>query len=337
MRSLARDPADLEHESDGDERLEQWLRDAEASVELHVLNHEWYFTAASAKYISDLIQRKAEIVCLGTPTVAAQLARDGRAATLVESNHLNRIRFPDLSTSVRVIWGDVGRTPQIPLASAVVFDAPWYPSDVIRWLEIANRVCVVGGQIVFALFPQWIRSSAGSEREQVLELAATIGSLEVDRDRLVYKTPRFEAEALLAAGVPPAVSWRKADLVVLTKTKAIDHISTTPAPTPHDHWETYLVDTQVVKLRKRSTFHPTVELAPIPGCPGDVLPSVSQRDPRRRLVGIWTSRNRVASVANPKHVRRALVRLASSMRTEQPNKRAGRYIDGRLRELLGLG
>jgi hypothetical protein len=336
MRTIARRKVDsLGLAEERPAETQHWLRLAEAKVELHVLNHEWYFTSKSALDVAGLFNANEDVICLGAPTVAAQLARLGRPMKLVDTNHLNRLRFPELDSSGTVIWGDVARVLQMSTASAVVFDAPWYFPDVARWLAIANSICMDGGQIAFALFPNWIRSSAPRERDRILDLAATIGTVELASDRLVYTTPRFEAEALLAAGVPPAAAWRKADLVVITKTKRSNDCPLTP-PEAGVHWETFLVGTQVVKLRKRPVFRPATELAAIPGCPGDVLPSVSQRDPRRRLVGVWTSRNRVASVANSKDVRRALVRLTAYQRTGKRSKRSARYIDARLQELLEL-
>lgn len=315
---------------------DDWLRVAEANVELHVLNHEWYFTSGSAIDVATLLGPDVQITCLGTPTVAAQLVHLGRPVTLVDSNHLNRLRFPELDRAMMVIWGDVARVLQLPLAQAVVFDAPWYSPDVERWLGIANRICVVGGKIVFALFPEWIRSTARAERHRLLDLAGAIGTVSVDRGRLVYTTPRFEAEALFAAGVPPAMAWRRADLVVVTKTTAGSEFELKLAD-GGDHWETFLIGSQVVMLRKRPIFNPSTELAAIPGCPGDVLPSVSRRDPRRTLIGLWTSRNRVASVSNVKHVRRALGRLAAHKPSSQRGNHSTRYIDRRLRELLLVG
>ena len=64
-------------------------------------------------------------------------------------------------------------------------------------------------------------------------------------------------------------------------------------------WTTFRVDHQVVKLRDRrdeARFEDQPPLESIDGCPGHVMTSVSERDPRRRLIDLWTSRNRVARV-----------------------------------------
>jgi hypothetical protein len=66
-----------------------------------------------------------------------------------------------------------------------------------------------------------------------------------------------------------------------------------------------MVGSQLVSVRKQPAMQAHrprrggSALLPVPGVPDWVLDSVSARDPRRGDVDIWTSRNRVASLADP--------------------------------------
>src|SRR5205814_2540049 len=116
-------------------------------------------------------------------------------------NHLNAVRFAGLANPGVAVWGDVSRALTLPPAGFVVFDAPWYLDDLVRWLTIASHVCRSGGELLFPLFPEWIRPTARNERFTILDLASQIGRVNVQENFLVYSTPQFEAAALAAAGV----------------------------------------------------------------------------------------------------------------------------------------
>src|SRR4051812_46562573 len=45
------------------------------TVELHPLYYEWYFTPATAEGLASEVPVGAEVLCLGTPTVAAALTK----------------------------------------------------------------------------------------------------------------------------------------------------------------------------------------------------------------------------------------------------------------------
>jgi hypothetical protein len=106
-------------------------------------------------------------------------------------------------------------------------------------------------------------------------------------------------------------NWRRADLLVIR--------NPSPVPLPdvsteasQEIWETYLIGTQVVRLRlhpvprKRKTL-----ITPIPCTEAFIFDSVSARDKRRRFVDIWTSRNRVAVVGDVHRVRYFLSLLSN--------------------------
>lgn len=285
------------------------------SVELHALDYEWYFHKKTVTALASRLPDAANVLFIGTPTVAAARARAGNYVRLIDSNPLVTRRFPDLAYSNTHIGRieEVRRTYDEP--DFIVLDAPWNASDVTTWLRIAHSHARTGTQIWATLFPAGTRPTAERERVRIIALAQTIGATTVLRDALRYETPLFEQEALRAQGVQDFGDWRTGDLLVIhvARTESswdrLSRIVAARRAAPKERWTRFVVGTQVVKLRASATHRSRTVLKPVAGCLEGVLPSVSARDPRRKRIGIWTSRNRVASVGNPKLVAHALQAL----------------------------
>jgi hypothetical protein len=263
--------------------------------ELHPLDFEWYFTRASAASVAIRFEDSGQpLLCLGAPTVAQEAASRGIEVSLVDRNPLvaERLRA---SSRVAVELHDLHQAFRPARRySGVFFDAPWYEAEILCWLWQASRVVVCGGLIAFALFPSLVRPSADRERRTILDVARTLGRVSVEESSLRYETPLFEAESLRALNVPILRTWRQADLVVVH-----DVTQTTFQPPPivpsNGSWRAWTLGQQVVKLRIPSQGR--VEgISPVPGTRDLVYTTVSQRDPSRELIDIWTSRNRVATV-----------------------------------------
>jgi hypothetical protein len=86
------------------------------------------------------------------------------------------------------------------------------------------------------------------------------------------------------------LEWRHGNLAVFMRTR----LNRAPRPVlpAADAWDEEALFGVRVRLRQRraADFEEPTLLSIVPG---DILPSVSRRDPRRRLVDIWTSGNRV--------------------------------------------
>jgi hypothetical protein len=283
------------------------LRESYA-VELHPLLYEWYFTREVAEYLASEIPPNAESLLLGVPTVAAAMARRSRYAHLVDASPYVNARFPELSSS-RVSHTRVeklSKTFEPP--GVILMDPPWYPEVIKAWLLCAHSIANVGTTIAFSLFPTTTRPTARAERRAVLELARSMGGVSVDHGCLRYQTPLFEEEALRAIGVAAIGDWRQGDLVRIRVTRRQpfgQNVLRWALRRRQRHqrtWVTYVIGRRVVMVATTPTHSGGSLLRPIDGCPANVLTTVSQRDPRRRNIGLWTSRNRVASVGSPKHV-----------------------------------
>ena len=281
--------------------------------ELHPLDYEWHFTLDSARRAAAILaaEQQGPALCLGSPTVATALAALGHRGVLVDGNPLVRDRLgPSALASIEVHEHDLRQPIEATHTfGSVFFDAPWYPDEAELWLWQGVRAVRPGGLIAFSLFPWLLRPSATLDRARILKLARSYGRTSIVEGGLDYDTPRFEAEALAASGLPPMPSWRRADLVVLRVERRMNSLRP-PPPLAERTWDTWIIDQQVVKLCRVTNGPAEQLLLRVPGARDWVYTSVSRRDPNRPLIDLWTSRNRVARVGRRQEVANALDRLA---------------------------
>lgn len=257
------------------------------SPELHPVEFEWYFTHDCARELAALLRpQTGRLLLLGAPTVSVALAQKGIRATTVD-------RSPFLSERFDRGVGEFRRADlRRPLGflrshSTVFFDPPWHEDYCLRWLWQAGLAVRRGGCVAFALFGPTTRSTAGLERARLLDVAEAIGRTTVLEGALSYRTPRFEAEALAAAGHDLRGPWRRGDLVLIEN--AHGSLGAPPVPTERT-WSTRREGDVVVK------FDPRVRNAPggeewtrLP-----TLDTVSRSRTRRLPIAAWNSRNQIA-------------------------------------------
>lgn len=266
----------------------------------HPLDFDWRFTPEAVRLLMDRCLNSAigPVTVLGAPSLACEAAAHGwsngisiydRNKTLVT---VVRDSFPGITvTCTDLVWGIPVSTGD---AAVAIADPPWYPEHIIAFLWAASRLTDIGGQVLLSLPSEGTRPGILAERKTVLEWATAFGLrlVGIEPGVLGYRTPPFERNALAAAGVPVVLGdWRRGDLAVF---KAADKILI-PRPTPPgptDEWEEESVGTVRIKCRRSvdSTFRDP-RLSPVVA--GDMLPSVSRRDPIRKVVDVWTCGNRV--------------------------------------------
>lgn len=313
------------------------------SIELHPLYYEWYFTEATAQKLAEHIPPEGNALLIGAPTVAAVLARAHRWVDLIDKSPFVPARFPDLRDArVRTLGIEQVR-PGFDHPDFILMDAPWYYTDLRDWLLYAHGLAHPGTDILFSLPPINVREAVEAERSRVLELARSIGSVTVEEAVLTYETPLFEREALRASGIEGLGDWRSGDLVTIRvsrpehRIRAVQRRARGARIRRETKWWTHRVGPQVIKLRVRRTHVSPQTVMPIDGCPGNVLTSVSRRDPRRPKIGLWTSRNRVASIGRPADIRRLLNALERGATFDDAVREArarGARIDVASEELL---
>lgn len=273
----------------------------------HPLDYEWRFTPDAARSLlnraADLTPSTGALLMFGTPGLAVEaltLPVGRRLAFLAESNRvtervlaLNRATGSPLS----IAYCSGGLPSET--ADAVILDPPWYLDFVRPMLAAAANACRPGGVVLISLPPDGARPSAEADRRAAIALGRRLGLAAVEHTPLAicYETPFFERNALAAAGIYPPAQWRRGDLVVFKKIWP----STRPAPissASRTGWTEVGVGRMRLFIRGTGEVR-TDEPDLVSLVDGDILPTVSRRDPRRRRANVWTSGNRIFRTDNP--------------------------------------
>jgi len=184
----------------------------------------------------------------------------------------------------------------------VILDPPWYLDFIRPMLSAAAAACNPFGHVLISLPPLGTRPTAAIERETIVRFAARLGLDRVEEQPLAinYQTPLFERNALAVSGIRAPSQWRRGDLLVFQKCRE----SRRPALTRSNRkqqWTEVSVDRMRLFVKcDRSSASGLKGLIPL--IEGDILPSVSRRDPRRREAHVWTSGNRIFATDNPRLV-----------------------------------
>lgn len=275
----------------------------------HPLDYEWRFTADAARSLLnravDLTPVNAELLLFGTPGLAVEaltLPIGRRLAFLAEPNSItDRVRALNLATGSPLAIGLCSNGLPRESADAVLLDPPWYLDFVRPMLAAAAHACRSGGFLLISLPPDGARPSAEADRQAIFAFAKRLGLVFVEHSPLAvgYETPFFERNALAASGICAPPQWRRGDLVVFRKSRA----STRPAPVSSRRRDWVEVDIGRMRLFIRQDGQgPSNEVGLVSLIDGDILPTVSRRDSRRRAANVWTSGNRIFRTDNPQLV-----------------------------------
>jgi hypothetical protein len=278
----------------------------------HPLEYYWANDRASLDFLAnelgDTTQPGDRVVYLGAPNIwrhGAVRLPDRRHVLLDRSRRRTDALAGSVSGDVAIICMDV-LADELPDVSArvVVMDPPWYTEHLKSFLWAGAALAVDGGALLSSYPPLGTRPGMSAERAQFLSWANGAG-LRLVRDEpgvLRYVSPAFERSAYAAAGLPGVPSvWRCGDLLTFATNSP-----TVPRPgvSNREEWSQYSIREIPICVR----HHPS----PRDGVPrvsaspplleslvdGDVLPSVSRRDPLRAAVSVWSSRNRVFGTGN---------------------------------------
>ena len=273
----------------------------------HPLDFEWRFSDETCRKLlaaaSEMTRRGETILLYGTPGLAYAAVllpvRNRRVVFVGADNAVTR-RLRALNTMAgRPISVVVGEGVQRKCASVVVVDPPWYPDYLNPLLRSAAEACRSDGVVLASLPPLGIRPGAAGERYALELFAERLGLDRVDVEELTisYETPFFEENALTAVGIYVPAIWRRGDLVVYKRRKAAGDQSAVP-DSPRESWVEVEIDGMRIRIRvnpgasaAKEGLHSLVR--------GDVLPSVSRRDPRRAEANVWTSGNRIYRAGDP--------------------------------------
>jgi hypothetical protein len=290
----------------------------------HPLDFDWRFAPGALDRLVAECENCARgdlVVLLGAPSVLCALESRGSVpALLLDANKaIVDVFAADGPHSAALCDFGSDAIPAV-VASVVVIDPPWYCDHEGLFLWAASRFCREGTTVLVSMPAAGTRPGAVEETESALAAARTWG-LEVawrEPGALPYLSPPFERNALAAAGFRALPEdWRRGDLVALAATGGPR--GDRPAVAACSRWPEVAIGRVRIRVRPRADEHHGYLASPALRSivPGDVLDSVSRRDPRRDAVDVWTSGNRVFACASPRTLLLLLESLAQSRSPER--------------------
>ena len=278
----------------------------------HPLDFEWRNSTASLNYLLGQVQElnavSDEILFLGMPTLFALACQKDipQKVTLVERNKpiirgiskLNIVR-----ERFKIIAEDIFKVNPHTIGKfhSAFMDPPWYSPFFFQFMWLAAKCVRIGGLIGISLPPLNTRPRINEERLDWLAFCQRQGlCLEtLLPQKLHYAMPFFEFNAFRAAGITGILPfWRGGDFAIFRK---IESIETERPPITEVVAEWIEREMNTVRIRVKigdnSQDHIPLEIKSL--VKGDILPTVSTRDERRKEANVWTSGNRVFKVNNP--------------------------------------
>ena len=272
----------------------------------HPLDYDWRFVESSRQLLLDralaLTDPRDPVVFLGAPTVfRAAVERDfPRDVTLIDSN--GYIGGPQFTGGGRqVMTADIIKD-EIPSLSGkvVITDPPWYEEYSRAFLWAVARVTACGGTVLLSAAPVGTRPSIEEEWVRTKSFASAVGLEFVSSEQVLrYRMPPFERNALRAAGhIDVEYDWRPGVLWTFLRTSANPAAERPFVCTNKNEWDERSMSGVRFRIRRRfGSRGGDPRLVTLVA--GDILNSVSRRDPRRSTVDVWTSGNRVFGCAAP--------------------------------------
>jgi hypothetical protein len=303
----------------------------------HPLDFDWRYAAAANERLLDeyatLAQVPGRLAVLGAPSVVPEAFRrnpNGKVMA-IDRNAAFVMALRRAYPRARVILCDLmrGKLPAFPEAAVVIADPPWYAEHLHSFLWAGCQMCRLKGHVLVSLPPVGTRPGVANERAKLLALAEEWGLrlVRLDEGALPYLSPPFEQNALRADGTPRVpVDWRRGDLVTFARTRLFKR-SRPLAPAFEEAWHEAEVLGVRVRLRNQGDVG-FIDPRLVSLVAGDILPTVSRRDPRRRGVDVWTTGNRIFLCRGTGILLRIFEALgASQLPIERVARALGRNLD----------
>lgn len=260
----------------------------------HVLDSTWWFGDSALQVLLDQVEglskASGKVLLLGAPTFwhYAKANRSKLRFRLLDRQHSAE---PSEFTTTDLLL----EQPKTGKMDLVVMDPPWYQFDMQVFLLAALRNMSPGAKILLSVPPIGTRPRVEEEWQQLLQWSSGSGLRLADYKKAIlpYVSPLFERNALRAAGVVCyPEQWRRGDLATFEWDGASQNVAAPPpAPKGVEWCEARSGEMRIRLRRSEDVGWKSPLLKEI--VPGDVLPSVSRRDPRLGSVAVWTSGNRV--------------------------------------------
>lgn len=250
---------------------------------------EFYFTPASSRQLAELGQGRT--LCLGTPSVAVEIAASLGFVRLVDSSPWLHERFGLKQTSVEHLDGQaVEAFDEVGAFDVAIIDPPWYFPALLDWINVASRSVRQGGHIFMPLAPPLTRPGAGDDATQLVRLGNRIGRSEITPMVASYEPSRFERRAIGRSGGTVTRPWRRARILHIENVDPqLGPAMEAPTPT----WIDRRAGASIISI---DPSRPKLDAA------SDefyIFDNVSRRDDRIRRANVWTSESTGALVRDP--------------------------------------
>ena len=279
----------------------------------HPLDFEWRNSSETLDHLCEILNdensEQDKVLLLGMPSLFASsyIKNLPFNITLVDKNRPLLTAIKNLiakSKNHSIVNADVFAINPEKLGrfNSVFMDPPWYPEHFVQFIWLASQCLNTGGLLAISIPPINTRPGIDKERmdwflycqQQGLCLESVIPQ------KLEYVMPFFEFNAFRASGLKNIFPfWRKGDLALFRKIE--DKHTKRPEGTSRvNEWVEREIDSVRIRIKKEpKQKSPKIALSIGHIIPGDILASVSSRDPKRNGVNVWTSGNRVFKITNP--------------------------------------
>lgn len=277
----------------------------------HPLDYEWRNSLETLDFLCEIIKKDNDandnVLLLGMPSVfiASYYKKLKSSVTLVDKNeplmsHIGKLIRK--SKTHGIINDDIFSLEPDSLGkyNSIFIDPPWYSDHFFHFIWLASKQLQLGGVLAISLPPMFTRPEVLEERKDWFAYCNSQGLVleSLYSQNLEYMMPFFEFNAFRAAGIRDILPfWRKGDFAIFRK---VDHIELERPLFASDHnlWKEFEIkDVRFRVLVQDQKKDDGIEIEHLVN--GDILPSVSSRDPRRKDANIWTSGNRIFRISNP--------------------------------------
>lgn len=298
----------------------------------HPVDATWWFADSTLNELScrllKITSASDNILLLGAPTLFHFMLPDvaNRQIVLVD-RHPSKLSEPWCLKSRSLDL--LATQPKFSRpANVILADPPWYTLEAQAFLLMARRNATENTVILLSVPPLGTRPGIQGEWNQLVSWAQGIGLRLADYQQgaLTYLSPPFEQNALHACGVPRSpLDWRRGDLAIFT----CDEVGFLPPPraftAESGAWQEIIIGNVSIRIRAAPpTDGDDAILKTL--IPGNVLHSVSRRDPLLNFVNVWTSGNRVFKSSQLSKLVRVLNTL---MKRECPEASLKKELDAR--------
>jgi hypothetical protein len=269
----------------------------------HPVNSDWRLHPNTHQLFKSLVRDKnvESVALLGCPSLAKPLSTHGARLALVDQNQDWSEHVSGLA--METFWGDIRLTGDhlMPGFEVAIADPPWYPGDFEAFLQTAATLLREEGVLYLSWPAEGTRPGLAQEWQSLLTTARQFGLHFAERRPMAlrYCTPFFEGSSLRAAGLPVLNAWRRSDLMVFLrhgyKSARVEGLTNVQGSKAWAAARSGFLDVRYRETSYQGAADPRL----IRIVEGDVLTTVSRRDPTRNLAVVWTGSNRVFGCKSP--------------------------------------